>query len=104
MILSADFGWLALVGLAAQLIDRAMGTRYATSASALLVTLTLSVVVWLQLGRFSFAAPVALLFGAVIGAPLAALLTRRGSRRAAVLGVGIVVFAVATAALHLSLT
>jgi len=104
MILPPDFGWLVVVGLAAQLVDRSIGTHYAMSASALLVSLTLSVVLWVQLGRFAFEAPVALLLGAAAGVPLATFLTRRLPRRAAVLGVGLGVFALATAGLHLSLT
>jgi uncharacterized membrane protein YfcA len=104
MILPADFGWLMLVGLAAQVVDRSMGTGYVVSASALLVTLTVSVVLWLQLGRFTIAAPVALILGAAAGLPLAAFLTRHLPGRAAALGVGIVIFALAAAGLQLSLT
>jgi uncharacterized membrane protein YfcA len=104
MMLPPDIGWLALVGLAAQIVDRAIGTRFATTASALLVTLTLNVVLWLQLGRFAFAGPVALLLGALAGAPLAAFVTRRLPRRALVLGVGVGVFALAAVGLRLSLT
>jgi uncharacterized membrane protein YfcA len=104
MMLPPDIGWLALVGLAAQIVDRAIGTRYATTASAFLVTLTLNVVLWLQLGRFAFAGPVALLLGALAGAPLAAFVTRRLPRRALVLGVGVGVFALAAVGLRLSLT
>jgi uncharacterized membrane protein YfcA len=104
MMLPPDIGWLGLVGLAAQIVDRAIGTRFATTASALLVTLTLNVVLWLQLGRFAFAGPSALLLGALAGAPLAAFVTRRLPRRALVLGVGVGVFALAAVGLRLSLT
>jgi hypothetical protein len=104
MILPPDVGWLALVGLAAQIVDRAIGTRYTTTASALLVTLTLSLVLWLQLGRFAFTGSVALLLGALAGAPLAASVVRHLPRRAVVLSIGVAVFALAAMGLRLSLT
>ena len=46
------------------------------SASAFLATLTLNVVLWLQLGRLWYEAPAALLLGALAGAPLAAWVIR----------------------------
>jgi hypothetical protein len=104
MILPADVGWLMLVGLAAQVVDRSMGSGYAVSASALLVTVTMSVVLWLQLGQFTIAAPVALILGAAAGLPLAGFLTRHLPGRAVALGVGVAIFALAAAGLQLSLT
>jgi len=104
MMLAADFGWLMLVGFAAQVVDRSMGGGYAVTISALLATLTLSIVVWLQLGQVSIVAPVALVLGAAAGLPLAGFLTRHLPGRALSLGVGVVIFAVAAAGLQLSLT
>jgi uncharacterized membrane protein YfcA len=65
------------VGLAAQLVDRSIGSRSAITASALLVMLTVNVVLSLQLGRLAYDAPLALLLGAVAGAPLAAWMSRQ---------------------------
>jgi uncharacterized membrane protein YfcA len=104
MMAGGEFGWFLAVGLAAQLVDRALGTRHAVTASAFLVTLTLNVVLWLQLGRPAYEAPAALLLGAVAGLPLAALLTRHLQQRAAALGIGLVVLAVAMVGLRQSLT
>jgi hypothetical protein len=104
MILPPDFGWLVVVGLAAQLVDRSLGTRYAITASVFLVTLTLNAVLWLQLGEFAYQAPLALLAGALVGAPLAILVTRQLARRAAAFGVGLATFAFATVGLLHSLT
>jgi hypothetical protein len=104
MILSPDFGWLVVVGLAAQLVDRSLGTRCAITASVFLVTLTLNAVLWLQLGRFVYEAPLALLVGALVGAPLAILVTRHWARRGAAFGAGLVIFAFAAAGLLHSLT
>jgi hypothetical protein len=104
MTLPPDFGWLMLAGLAAQIVDRSLGRGYAVSASALLVTVTLGIVLWLQLGQFAFAAPVALVLGMAAGMPLGAFLTRHLPGRAAALGVGVAVFALAAVGLQLSLT
>lgn len=104
MMLAGEFGWFLAVGLAAQLVDRALGTRHAVTASAFLVTLTLNVVVWLQLGRSAYAPPAALLLGALAGAPLAALLTRHLRQPAAALGIGLGVLAIAVVGLRHSLT
>ena len=98
-----EFGWFLAVGLAAQLVDRALGTRHAVTASAFLVTLTLNVVLWLQLGRPAYEAPAALLLGAVAGLPLAAYLTHL-QLRAAALGIGLAVLAVAMVGLRHTLT
>jgi hypothetical protein len=40
MMRAGEFGWFLAVGLAAQLVGRALGTRHAVTASAFLVTLT----------------------------------------------------------------
>jgi hypothetical protein len=104
MMLAGEFGWFLAVGLAAQFVDRALCTRYAVTASALLVTLTLNVVLWLQLGRSAYESPAALLLGAVAGAPLAAIVTRILRQRAAALGIGLGVLAVAMVGLRHSLT
>ena len=104
MILPPDFGWLVVVGLAAQLVDRSLGSGYGITASAFLVTLTLNIVLWLQLGRFAYEAPLALLLGALAGAPLAALVARQLPRRAATFGVGLAVFACGAVGLLHSLT
>jgi uncharacterized membrane protein YfcA len=104
MMLPPDVGWLAVVGIAAQLLDRSISARNAITASALLVTLTVNLVLSLQLGRLAYAAPLALFLGALAGAPIAAWLKRQLPRRAAVLSVGLVVFAFATAGLVHSLT
>jgi uncharacterized membrane protein YfcA len=104
MMLPPDTGWLALVGLAAQLVDRSIGSRNAITASALLVMLTVNAVLSLQLGRLAYEAPLALLLGAVAGAPLAAWMSRQLPRRAAALALGLAVFAFGTAGLVHSLT
>jgi hypothetical protein len=103
MMAGGEFGWFLAVGLAAQLVDRALGTRHAVTASAFLVTLTLNVVLWLQLGRPAYEAPAALLLGAVAGLPLAAYLTHL-QLRAAALGIGLAVLAVAMVGLRHTLT
>jgi hypothetical protein len=104
MMPGGEFGWFLAVGLAAQLVDRALGTRHAVTASAFLVTLTLNVVLWLQLGHAAYESPAALLLGAVAGAPLAAFVTRLLRLRAAALGIGLAVLAVAMVGLRHSLT
>jgi uncharacterized membrane protein YfcA len=104
MIIAGEFGWFLAVGVAAQLVDRALGTRHAVTISAFLATLTLNTVLWLQLGSPTYEAPSALLLGAVAGAPLAAFVTRRLPRRAAVLGIGLGALVLATVGLRHSLT
>jgi uncharacterized membrane protein YfcA len=104
MILSPDFFWLGVVGVAAQLVDRSLGTRYAITASVFLVASTVNLVLWLQLGRVDYEAPLALLAGALVGAPLAILATRHLPRRMAAFGVGLSIFALATAGLLHGLT
>jgi uncharacterized membrane protein YfcA len=104
MMIAGEFGWFFAVGLAAQLVDRALGTRHAVSASAFLATLTLNVVLWLQLGRLWYEAPGALLLGALAGAPLAVWVTRHLPRRAAVIGIALGALALATVGLRYSLT
>jgi uncharacterized membrane protein YfcA len=104
MILAGEYGWFLAVGLAAQLVDRALGTRHAVTASAFLATVTLNGVLWLQFGRFAYESPAALLLGAALGAPLAACVSRYLPRRAAVLGIGLAALALATAGLRHSLT
>jgi uncharacterized membrane protein YfcA len=104
MIVAGEFGWFLAVGVAAQLVDRALGTRHAVTLSAFLATLTLNTVLWLQLGRPAYEAPSALLLGAIAGVPLAAFLTRRLPRRAAVVGIGLGALALATVGLRHSLT
>jgi hypothetical protein len=104
MILPPDLGWLAVVGVAAQLLDRAIGSRNAITASTLLVTLTVNAVLSLQLGRWAYEAPLALFLGAVAGAPLATWLGRQLPRGAAALTIGLSVFAFGTAGLVHSLT
>jgi uncharacterized membrane protein YfcA len=104
MILSPDLVWLGVVGVAAQLVDRSLGTRYAITASVFSVAVTVNLVLWLQLGRSAYEAPLALLLGALVGAPLAILVTRHLPRRIAAFGVGLAIFAVATAGLLHGLT
>jgi hypothetical protein len=104
MMAGGELGWFLAVGLAAQFVDRALGTRHAVTASIFLVMLTLNVVLWLQLGRSAYEAPAALLLGALAGAPLAALLIRHLQQRAAALGIGLAVLAVAMVGLRHSLT
>jgi uncharacterized membrane protein YfcA len=104
MMITAEFGWFFAVGLAAQLVDRSLGTRNAVSASACLATLTFNFALWLQLGHFWYEAPAALLLGALAGAPLAAWVIRHLPRRATVVGIALGALAVATAGLRHSLT
>jgi uncharacterized membrane protein YfcA len=104
MILAPGFGWFVIVGIAAQLVDRSLGTRYAVSASALLVTLTLNLALWLQLGHFAYEPAAALLLGALAGAPLGIFMTRHLPRRAATAGIGLIAFAFAAIGLLHSLT
>jgi uncharacterized membrane protein YfcA len=104
MMFAGEFGWFLGVGIAAELIDRALGTRHAVTASAFLATLTLNGVLWLQFGRFAYESPAALLVGAVAGAPLAAWVTRYLPQRAAVLGIGLGALILATVGLRHSLT
>jgi uncharacterized membrane protein YfcA len=85
-MITSEFGWFFAVGVAAQLLDRALGTRHAVSASAILATLTLNVALWLQLGHFWYEAPAALALGALAGAPLAVWGGRHLPRRTAVVG------------------
>jgi uncharacterized membrane protein YfcA len=104
MMFAGEIGWFFAVGIAAQLVDRALGTRHAVTASAFLATLTLNGVLWLQFSRFAYESPAALLVGAVAGAPLAAFLTRHLPRRATVLGIGLAALMLATVGLRHSLT
>jgi uncharacterized membrane protein YfcA len=104
MIVAGEFGWFLVVGLAAQLVDRSLGTRHAVTASVFLVTLTLNIVLWLQLGRSAYESPAALLLGALAGAPLATFVTRYLPRRAAVVGIALGALALATVGLRYSLT
>jgi uncharacterized membrane protein YfcA len=103
-MITGEFSWFVAVGLAAQLVDRALGTRHAVTASAFLATLTLNIALWLQLGRPAYAAPAALLLGALAGAPFAAFVARQLPQRAAVAGIGLGALVLATLGLLHSLT
>jgi hypothetical protein len=104
MMPSGEFAWFLAAGAAAQLVDRALGTRWAVTASAFLATLTLNFDLWLLLGRSAIESPAALLLGALAGAPFAALLARLLPRRATAVGIGLAALAVAAVGLQHSLT
>ena len=103
-MLSSEFAWFLAVGAAAQLVDRALGTRWAVTASAFLATLTPNIDLWLLLGRPVIESPAALLLGALAGAPLATLVARLLPRRATAVGIGLAALALAALGLQHSLT